>query len=154
MTTSTDAVICYGVLLGEEISWIDDCYDDEGWWLDRNGYKPPFELYTDEKGSGGYVGGKRPPQERISAYYGAKQAWLKANPIPFELINVCCSDYPEWIIAVPGSETRVSRGYPEEISVDTVDLVKLAEALDRFKAFLLEIEIEGELKWYLGSYWG
>jgi hypothetical protein len=142
MTTSTDGQICFGVLFeeGYEFPWDEDPWNgnSEAWWRDVNGYKPPFEMYNAD---GDYLGGVRPSQEKIDAYYAHRREWNKAHaPLPVEEVNVCSGDYPIYILAVPGTVKTAGRGYPVEIGV--TDLAVKIDAADAFAT------------WYLSSFWG
>jgi len=155
MGTSTDGQICYGVHVGDTLPWDDgedeDPYDVEGWWRKFWGFKPSFELFTPE---GDWIDGVAAPQEQRDAYNEETRDWDKAHPLPFELVNACSGDCPEWIIALPGTLKSASRGYPEKISEGTISLVHKDAALERYRVFLAEFEVEGEPSWYLSSYWG
>src|SRR5687768_12176248 len=100
MGTSTNGEISYGIAFDEdfEFPWDDD--DGEGdlenWWLAVNGYKPPFEVYDEN----GYIGGKRPSEEKLSEYFAAQRSFQAAHPLPVELVNVCSGEYPMYILAV------------------------------------------------------
>ena len=156
MGQSTDGQICYGVYVGDELPWSDGedfeyDGDEDEWWRKRSGYEPPFEMFTED---GEWIGGEEWPREKVDAYFDHRREWDKAHPKPFELVNACSGDCPEWIVAMPGTFKSVSRGYPEKISEGTISLVHKEAALERYKAFLAEIGIEGEPSWYLSSYWG
>lgn len=155
MGVSTDGIICYGVLREEEeepFEGLNDCDGEEEWWCQRNGYEPPFEMFDS---NGEWIGGKDQwPPEKVREYFDHQRAWDAEHPMPFELVNTCHSDVPRWIIALPGSVTRASRGYPVAISEGTVSLVHKEAALERYLAFLKEMKIEDKPRWWLGSYWG
>lgn len=156
MGQSTDGQICYGVYVGDELPWGDGedfeyDRDEVAWWRKRRGFKRSFELFTPE---GDWIDEAGTTEERRRAYSQEQWDWDKANPMPFELVNACSSECPEWIIALPGTLKSASRGYPEKISEGTISLVHREAALERYKAFLAEIGVEGEPSWYLSSYWG
>jgi hypothetical protein len=155
MSVSTDGQICRGILFEEEFEfpWDHEMYqgDEEHWWRDINGYKPPLELY-DAKGE--YLNGVKPSDDQIKTYYNAQKKFMEENHLPFEKVNAQSGEYPLWILAVPGSCKTASRGYPEELDISklTVDdekenkLVKFCQK--HFPAAELDV------KWYLSSYWG
>ena len=153
MGVSTDGIICFGVHVGEELPEAMDGLggDEEEWWLSHNSYNPPFEMFTED---GDWIGGKKWSDEKVSEYYDHRRAWLKQNPIPFEMINCCSDDCPDWIIAVHGASVWCHRGYPKEIRKHTVSEEGHEDAIKMLKAFLEEIGCDGELKWWLASYWG
>jgi len=164
MGVSTDGIICYGVITGEDhpldlsagtrddIPLMSDCdHDEEVWWREYRGYKPPFEMFTS---AGNWIGGEPWPQEKRDEYHAHRRAWERANPMPFEMVNACSDNVPEWIICLPGSVTVANRGYAVEISEATISLVHKDVALERYLAFLEEIGVDGKPHWYLGSYWG
>jgi len=152
MSISSDGHISYGYLMEDdtELPWGDDL---DNWWRKLNGYVPPFEIYSDSHPSG-YVGGKKPPQNKIDEYFDHRNAWDKDHPLPVEEVNSQSYDYPLWILAVPGTYKSVSRGYPEsfEPSELKVDAAKLS-ALDAFIAAHNIKPVKGPA-WFLGSLYG
>jgi len=152
MGTSTNGEICYGIICdeGAEFPWDERGEIEEWWLLDVLKYKSPFELY-DHKGQ--YINGVVPSKDKLSEYYDHRHSFLKANPLPVELVNYCSLDYPIYILAVPGSIKRASRGYPI-----VFDPAKLTVSFDQVQALLDFCEdhgIEvGEAGWVLSSYWG
>jgi len=108
MGVSTDGIIFCGWPLEEdaELPWDNEDNEDDGvedWWRRVSGYKPLFELWTP---AGEYVGGVRPPEDRMSAYGDHQREWDKANPIPFEVENYCSAECPMYAITVPGAGRR------------------------------------------------
>jgi hypothetical protein len=154
MTVSTDGQICFGVLLGEgyELPWDNEDYDGwiESWWLDVQGYKPPFEIYDES----GYIGGVKPPEEKIREYHDHRYAYKVAHPQPVKLVNCCSGKYPMYILAVPSSCKGANRGYPE--AFNPADLTVTQEEVDTLMQFCADygIEYEGKPQWWLSSYWG
>jgi len=157
MGVSTDGIIFCGWPLEEdaELPWDNEDNEDDGvedCWRRVSGYKPLFELWTP---AGEYVGGVRPPEDRMSAYGDHQREWDKANPIPFEVENYCSAECPMYAITVPGAGATARRGYPTKIDASfmgSVDSVKV----EGIRALLAEhgVELDGEPSWYLGSYWG
>lgn len=157
MGVSTDGEISYGIAFDEDYSfpWDDEQFegDIDNWWLDVNGYKPPFELY-DEQGE--YINGVIPSNEVIKEYFDHQRAFEKDMPaLPVELVNVCSNDYPMYILAVQGIGMIASRGYPKAFDPDS--LVVTADQQNALREFCKAhgIDIEGnEPGWYLSSYYG
>ena len=155
MSTTTNGEVCVGVLLNDEaeefeLPWMAadvDC-DEEEWWLKVNGYKPPFELFTED---GDYIGGVEPPRAKVREYYAHKTAWMKLNPLPFELVNYRSGDCPMYILAVPGTVQTANRGYPKELTLDT-RIRPLRQIV--LREFCKKYNLPTEFKWWLTSYWG
>ena len=149
MGVSTNANLCYGISFEEdyEFPWSD--YDEgiEGWWLETQGYKPPFELFN---AAGNYIDGIKPSQEKISEYFAAQREFQKANPLPIEEIMHCSGDYPMYILATVSSPKTARRGYPE--TIDNLDVVEAEK--DVLLRFCEQWELEGEgPAWWLSSLW-
>ena len=150
MGVSTDANICYGIFLDEdyEYPWGDEW--EETWWRETAcGYRPPFELFNER---GDWIDGKEPDKEIVSEYFDHQRNFEKAHPMPFELVNYCSGEFPMCILAVPGTVTRASRGYPKEIN--PLRLVVSSSFLLPFEEFCKEFGFSGERKWWLSSYYG
>jgi len=154
MTVSTDGQICFGIVLDEgiELPWEDE--DGEGyielWWLDVQGYKPPFEMYNDR---GSYIGGVKPSEKKHREYYDHQHAFEKTHPLPVKSVNYCSGDYPMYILAVPGSCKRANRGCPE--SFNPTELTVTQEEVEKLLQFCDDYGIEhDEPKWWLSSYRG
>lgn len=155
MSVSTDGQINYGIPFEEgfEFPWDDESGETgiEDWWMEANGYKPPFQPFTSE---GDYAPGFSKDDPRIDEYFKHRREWLEKNPVPVEDVNYCSGDCPMILLAVPGLGLSCSRGYPE--AFDPQSLV----ATEEQRAMLLEfckrwgIETDEEPKWYLTSYWG
>lgn len=152
MGTSTDGQISYGVEIeeGYEFPW-DEHGDMEEWWQEINGYAPDWCPFTED---GDYKEGVERGDPRISEYFDHKREWMKKNPLPVEIVVHCSYDYPMYIIAVPGTVLKNSRGYPEEFKpwelevtgIETLDLIEFCTKHS--------IEYIGEPAWRLTSLWG
>lgn len=163
MSTSTDGQICYGIVFPEGFEFPWETYDEEGWWRKVKGYKPPFELYTED---GEYINGVKPEQAQIDAYYEHQRNWEKANPFPVEVVNYCSGDCPMYILAAKGSLLSNSRGYPLEFDPNNMKMGDWQALIEFCETYLLKKidEYNGEEwndekilikpKWYLTSYWG
>jgi hypothetical protein len=155
MGVSTNGQICFGVkVVGDtDLPWWNGDYDwdIESWWREVNGYVPPFEIWDDD---GEYVNDK-PSDEQFDVYFGARRAWDKEHPLSVYPVNYCSHDYPEWILAVPGTLITANRGYPVVISRESLPLID-EEAYKSLLGFCVTygIEYEGEPSWWLSSYWG
>ena len=155
MSVSTDAQICYGIAFedGFEFPWDDDeQYDDiDDWWLHVLGFSRSFEIYDVY---GEYLGGVEPSSERIEQYYQEQRDFENISPkLPVKLVVHCSGDFPMYILAVPRSCLRASRGYPEQFDFAPFSVTKAErEALLEFcKTY--EIECADEPHWWLSSYW-
>ncbi len=154
MGVSTNAEISFGVIFneGHEFPWSDEKHDGiDEWWLNVSEYKNPFEIFNDE---GGYIDGVRPPKEKIAEYFSVRNEWLKKNPIPFELVNYCSNGCEMFIVAIPGSVTTASRGYPVEFDLFTIVSEVPPGNVDKFKTDIKKyLDCDQELKCYLSSFW-
>ena len=165
MGQSTDGQISYGVRFPEgfEFPW-DRSHDgdEDAWWREVFGYKPPFELYDKDSE---YLDGKKPAQERINEYYDAQTTWENANPLPFKLVNYCSGECPVYILSVPGTVVTANRGYPQELDPQKALTVRQM-AVDKLMTFIAEhIKVDPEewddedcdvtlpAKWWLSSEW-
>lgn len=135
MGTSTDAIVCFGVRLGEDeiLPWQD--YDEiDDWWADMNGF-----MYD----SGG---------ENI---YSQQREFLKENPLPVELVWHCSDNSPMYILAVPGTAITAHRGYPRILNPTEMTAKITSKSIAAFVAFIAEHGLNTEdnsPEWYLASY--
>lgn len=151
-----------------------DTVDDEGdeeeqsfeeWWEEVNGVSQKAiwaEYYAWEKDNktGDYAKDqglveryeKLHPQwrKRLNNYYD--DARRVRDDCPVELVTHCSYDYPMYILAVKGTEVTASRGYPEEISEDS--LIISDDKMDDFREFCETYKIKGDPRWWLVSMWG
>lgn len=157
MSVSTDGQICFGIAFedGQGFPWDSDGYDGDmdKWWIYTvHKYQPPFEIYGD--GDGGYLGGVRPPDERISEYHQARMDFENAHPLPVILVHHCSGDYPMYILAIPRTVKVASRGYPEEIKPS--EMIATRDEYDLLVEFCKthDIDTGGQTpKWWLSSMW-
>lgn len=150
MGTSTDGVLSFGVAFEEdfEFPWGEQDIDD--WWEDEMSFTPTKQPWDKD-------GAPSPnlTEADITLYFKEKREWGAANPLPVELVNYCSGDCPMYILAVPGTETRASRGSVEEIVPR--NMVVDQEAIDKYLRFCNEYGIRlpiGRLRWLLSGYWG
>lgn len=119
MGQSTDAILCFGVPLPEdlELPWQDDDEEDdadiEDWWRKLTGWVPPCEPFVD----GEYAPGFSQNDPRIREYFDSRRRWLDQHPLPIELIGHCSSECRMYVVALPGTLRCASRGYPELIAL-------------------------------------
>lgn len=148
MTVSTDGILCFGVIVGEDAPFGD--YDIEEWWTTVRGFSPTKEIYDKD---GEYINGIEPSEDDLDPYWDERQKFFEQNPIPVDFVNYCSNDYPMWIFATPSSVRTANRGYPKMFNPD--DLVVDEDELIALYEFCKEFEIEYDTpKWYLCSYWG
>ena len=156
MSTSTDALICYGIAFedGFQFPWDAEHYDSdiESWWLHALGFRRSFEIYDVY---GEYLGGVEPGEARVDQYYQEQRDFENASPkLPVELVVHCSDNFPMYILAVPRLCLRASRGHPERFhpvaltasDEERMALVEFCEAHG--------IECADEPRWWLSSYWG
>jgi len=150
---STDGIIAYGVMCGEEeLPWDEEHDGDiEEWWFDQTGYAPTFYPFTQE---GGFKPGIKPEDEVFRSYYSEREQWRGEHPCPVDVVNYCHGDFPMNALVVPSTEKRCHRGYPlsfepENLMVSRLEKVAFADFLDKHL-----IEHEGPPRWLLMSYWG
>lgn len=139
MGQSTDAILAFGVDLGESGSfpWDDSGDDFETWWAAQNGVSEPEEEYSEST--------KGLHQE----YWERKRKLEKQCPV--ELITHCHSDSPMYVLALRGTKTEANRGYPEPLpyiitTPNPEGLVKFAQKYN--------IKLDKAPQWLLFSYWG
>lgn len=149
MGVSTNGQVCYGYLFedGYEFPWGDDV---ERWWRNECEFVPTDFPYTPDWND------LTPPasQQRKDAYFDKVYKFDEANPMPFELVNVCSVDYPTWILAVPNTVLIARRGYPEEMKPEEISIPH-QEAL-ALKEFIEKYGLTPERgpAWWLSSCWG
>jgi hypothetical protein len=139
MSTSTDAILFYGIQYedGTEFTWYEQYDSVDEWYAEKMGLPVPRGEY-DEREYEKYLKARRP----ILAKMGVEVGYH------------CSAEYPMTYIAITGTETIASRGYPEEI-----DPKKMIEPPpDQIQKLRDFIELAGlewaEPRWWLVSYWG
>lgn len=132
MGTSTDAILVFGFEIGGE--------DEPPEFLDE--FDGDFESFLDSLSG-------LPEYGEEGHSFDAQFEYRKNCPASMTLH--CSYDYPMYILAVNGTETRSSRGTPREIgSMDVSD-----SDVSAFKAWCESNDIEyKEPKWLLCSMWG
>lgn len=129
MGVSNDAIIAYGLDLGEEIP--------EG-----------LQALYDQHEVDGF-------EELIDALTGiAKEDWVTRfrarDNFPVELIGHCSYDYPMYFLAIRGTQKRASRGCPEPVSIDHFKISN--EQIIAFNRFCVDIGVDpAEAYWQIFS---
>lgn len=134
MGQSTDGILAFGVDFGEDIEmpWGDD-----------------FEEYLHEEASLIWKSGMS--DEESSKYFAACRKVEAACPV--EVVIHCSLDYPMYILAVRGTHTSASRGYPE--AIDPKELIVQEEKIAAAKAWCEKLDIQWDNpQWLLCSLWG
>lgn len=129
MGTSTDAILVFGIECGEEEppEFMRE-FDDFDSYLESISGLP---LWGEEGHS-----------------FDAHKAFRET--VPADMTLHCSYDFTMYILAVRGTETCASRGYPMEIT----SLEVPTDKVEAFKAWATERGIVGEPKWLLCSMWG
>jgi hypothetical protein len=128
MGQSTDAIIAFGVDLGEELPEFLEEFDGE------------FDEFLAS------ISGL-PKWGEPGHSYEAHEAFAKAFPVT--IIYHCSGDYPMYVLAVNGTEQRAWRGEPQTIE----PLVVSDEQIAALRDFMNEHELDGDLGWLLFSNW-
>ena len=133
---SSTATISYGILFpkGYVFPWNDGNHVGvREWWLSASGVAGFDKLKLNS--------------EAIAAF-------IKENPMPFEIINYGINHYDRCILAIPGSVDDSWDGYPtvfnpEDLKIDKSEEAKLIEFCEKYcKAHNFP---EMKCKWYLSS---
>ncbi len=154
MGVSTNGQIAFGIPLEEdaELPWDDHEDGLEGWWREQTGWKEPFPLWD---ATGNYVGGVKPPEEKIGKWFDYQHKWDEGNPVPIKLVNVCSGDCPMWMLASNGTVRKAFRGYPERFDPSELKTPEDEgrSILDFCERYGIEVDAS-KVGWYLSSYWG
>ena len=141
MGISSDAIIAYGIDLGEE-------WQDLVPWNEEDGFD---DWYRARAGLPEWEDGMSP--EESSAFFAERRAVSETSPVAD--IYHCSYDYSMLILAVPGTELRAYRGDPKELP-GLLDLDN--EKVEAFRAALNEwgvLPLKGEEpRWLLFSMFG
>ncbi len=139
MGVSTDAILAFGIDIGEEIPEAIEALDLDDFDLD---------CLADHEGGLVWRADFTPEEENA---YGKKARELH-DAYPVELIIHCSYDYPMYIVAAKDSRYYASRGYSKTINPS--DLKVKQEDIDALKAWCKKYNVEGEPEWLLFSMWG
>lgn len=155
MGVSTDGQLSYGCLFEEgfEFPWDKEKYDGDtdAWWEDVRGFTSTVDYPYDEFGE--YKEGFNSNSPEVTKYFDEVLKWHRANPLPVKLVNYCSREYPMYILS--SKNLKANRGYPEKVSVDF--LRETEEAHSSLVSFMTEFGIDyqdGEIGWWLSSFWG
>lgn len=137
MSQSTDGILAYGVPIGEgaEFPWDAEEYggDFDQWYSEQNGLPTPKNWDSKE--------GEK--------YFDKQRKLLEKCPI--EVVQHCSMDYPMYFVAIRGTVTTASRGYPEQLEDNIKRPDNIAPVLEFCEKY--NLEVEGEPGWYLFSNW-
>ena len=148
------AHLSYGVHFEEdfEFPWDDGLkYEDiDDWWRDVNGYVSPFEYPYDSYGE--YKPGFSRDSKAVDDYHTHRYEWMKANPMPVDVIEVGSDDSCSHILTTAGM-------WGDWETVETVDPVQM-RLMNGERQRLLDfmekygIETDDEPRWLLSAYSG
>lgn len=133
MGTSTDAILVFGMPIGYEEETPEFLEEFDG----------DFDEFLNSKS--GLPSWGEPGHD-----FNNQREFRESFPV--DVTMHCSYDYTMYILAVRGTETRASRGYPKTIN----ELPVISEdKISALKAFCEEIGLEySEPKWLLCSMWG
>ena len=154
MSRSSDGILAFGIDLGAKDEW-----EDWAEFMPRDLAEAfagdcEFENWLAcEAGLGEYDHEGMTESER-TAYFAKLRETKEACPV--EEVLHCAYDYGMRILAVRGYEYRASRGYPEDITPDMLQVP--AEKVQAFKQWLREHNVNldklEEPHWILTSIYG
>lgn len=149
MGVTTDAILCFGVDMGESpgFPWMQEDNEFDEWMANRIGIYYPFKG-NDKEWNDWYS--IKENKEAMSLYWNIKRDL--ENGCPVQIVYHCSAEYSEYILAVRGTVTKANRGYPEKITHLEVDRVKINEYMTTLKEWGIELPEQPE--WLLASYWG
>ena len=156
MGVSTDGQLSFGIMFDEgfQFPWTDPD-DEEGdgglaaWWRRVNNMpEPAFYPYTED---GKYKQGVLVNDPRIDEYFLHRSDWLKANPIPIDLVEHCSISHQMYIISVPGLRFTASRGFPLEIAPEQLQVTCAQRQLPIIFCEKWGIDMPDQPKWWLSS---
>ena len=143
MSVSRDAILCYGFPILD-----DNSVDFEGLWELETGFKPSREIFNKD---GSYIGGEEPPEAYREQYYNERTFWRESHPLPFEVVYHCCDENTMYILALPDSELRASRG--DLVKVRLADGTRWTKEVALIRQFCTKYKVKiGELDWWLCCY--
>lgn len=149
MGVSTDGILAFGILLGDEdYPWGESDFED--WILsfypETTLIKPPIPEDWRKK---------TPAEAAAWAEYWQSKRTLLAQ-INVGCVDYCSSDYPMYALTVKDSVIQCSRGYPTKLTPDQLqEMATQAESYSNtLKRFCERAKISGEPSWYLMSNMG
>ena len=141
MGQSTDAILVFGIDFGEEpehefFAMLRD-EDEDGDIIEA------FDTFVNrELGI---------PGQGDDDYPGYKAAEEMRGKYPVTLVRHCSCDYPMYILAIPGTHVSASRGYPQTIDPDDMDIPR--KKMDAFLNWCEKHGIDDDGAWLLCSDW-
>jgi len=138
MGQSTNAIMAFGIDLGEELPDSFHAHDDED-----DGFESEHFLACDF-----CIEIPEWTPETNTEYWKAK--WTAIAAIPIELIEHCSSEYPMYFLAVRGTKQTALRGHT--VDADQRDIEP--SEIDALRAFCERHGVEWkEPKWQIFSMW-
>ena len=140
MGISSDGLLAFGINFGEELPQPFQGYDE----FDLD------DIIADESDLPIYREGMTDAE--TTTYFARRREILEASPV--EHVMHCSYDYPEHIFAVRGFSHRASRGYPETIYPENLQVPD--PAIEAFKKWLSDhgVAVDEEPAWHLASLYG
>lgn len=155
MGISTDAYICYGVIPNDDTGfpWMaeDNHYDIDHWWLyEILGFRHSFELYDENFD---YIGGVKPPQEKVELYHKEQLDFQKHNPaLPVKIVRYGFGWEPLKILAVPSSVRIAYKCHPEMLNPPGLSISEQEKNGLIYFCRKFGIEVDDEPGWWLSVY--
>jgi hypothetical protein len=146
MGTSTDAILFYGVLLGDE----DTEWDQPAWWTEADDEFPEWEKQYAKLHGVTYVWDEATEESNYD------DVLKKAHESLCEVDYHCSSEYPMYYVGVKASEVSANRGYPQRLDGHPASMIGLQWDLwdEQLKQFCEEMELPYDNPgWYLVSIW-
>lgn len=170
MGQSTDAILVFGHEYGEDpevFPWYDEeegDHDEEKWWYDQHGLAKRlteiYEIWGEWEKDMPYAQHNERSAQFAAAFpelAAEKEALHEARralgDMPVEVVRHCSGDYPMYILAVPGTKVRASRGHPEVIDPKSFITTISVDAWQGAAEFCKKWDIEFKPQWFLVSYW-
>lgn len=145
MGVSTDAILAYGVDLGEDMEGVPWDY-----WQEGDG---PASLEDWVAESSGLVWQADFTAEESKAHWAKKRELVNAFPV--EDIYHCSDSDPMLFLAVRGSVVTANRGYPERIEVFPDIAPNIIGYVETLRGWGIDPYCEATpAGWYLMSFWG
>ena len=123
-----------------ELPWLDEKYDDD------------WQNFVAENSGLSYPNIEYEGNEKIFSEYWDKQRKL-IKELGCEVGIHCSSEYACIFVSLTNKTLTASRGYPEEVTKDFMEITE--EDIEKLKRFCELLEMPwSEPKWHLASYWG
>jgi hypothetical protein len=140
MGVSTNAILVFGVELGEDVP--ESLLGEDGSFDFEDILAADAGLFEPICGT-----------ENLSTpYWEAKRKAVAEAPV--ELVWHCSGEYPMYILGVPGTEKTANRGHPRTVTPSDF-ATPSDEKIEAFKKWCEDhdIVLEAEPAWLLCSYW-